>query len=98
MREYNVYVCEKCGQEFTQGFPEGYNACLEHENSHIEPEAYGIGKSGSYQPGDKYPNYLTIPMADGAEVLYEKVAIKIEAEQQESPRCNEDDLIENPNF
>lgn len=98
MKEYKVYVCEKCGQEFPQGFPEGYEKCQEHEDSHVKPEAYGISNNGSYQPEDIYPTYITIPMADGAEVLYEKSAIIKEARKKESPRGNEDDLEEKPTF
>lgn len=92
MKEYKVYVCEKCGQEFTGGFPEGYDKCLEHEKSHVEPDTYGIRNNGSYQPEDKYPSLIKIPMTDGAEVLYKKASIIKEADKEESPRGNEDDL------
>ena len=84
MREYKVYVCEKCGQEFTEGYPRGYDQCKAHEASHVVPESYVIRDSGSYQPGDTYPRYLRIPMADGAEVMYKFESIA-PTEEKESP-------------
>ena len=80
MKDYKVYVCEKCGKEF----PDDREKCEEHEGGHIRPEYYTLWDAGSYQPEDKYPTYITIPMTDGAEVLYEKAAINKEADQIES--------------
>ena len=91
MREHKTYICDLCGKEFTQGYPEGYNKCEEHERSHVKPEPYAIMNKGSYRLGDKYPSYITVPMADGAEIVYKFDTVlkpdilDAELEQKESP-------------
>jgi hypothetical protein len=85
MKEYKVYVCEKCGQEFTEGYPEGYNNCQKHEASHVVPEFYAIRDNSSYQPGDTYPRYIRIPMSDGAEIMYQFESVA-PTEEKESPQ------------
>jgi len=70
MKERTIYVCEFCGLEFTEAYPKGYNECRQHEATHVKPEPYAIENSGSYQSGDKYPDHIKIPMADGVEIMY----------------------------
>jgi hypothetical protein len=84
MRDYKVYVCEKCGEEF----PDDREKCAEHEKYHVRPEPYGIHDKGSYQSGDKYPVFIIIPMADGANVRYRVEGVLTppeEPETKESP-------------
>ena len=88
MRDYTVYVCEKCGLEF----PDDHEKCQAHEDGHIKPDPYQLWKNGSYLPDSKYPVFIRIPMADGAEAMYKFDAITKEAEQEESPLLPAEDL------
>jgi len=92
MRDYKVYVCEKCGEEF----PNDREKCNEHENGHIRTKEYTLWNNGSYQPDSKYPAFIRIPMADGAEVTYKLDAIVKEAKKEESPLLPTEDLLAEP--
>jgi len=65
MKEKTVYICEKCGMEFPQQYPEGYDLCQEHEKTHINPIGYDPVKAISFQPTDTYPSYIRVRMTDG---------------------------------
>jgi hypothetical protein len=86
MRDYRVYVCDKCGEEFSND----REKCHEHEISHIKPDNYSLWDSGSYQPDSKYPAFIKIPMADGAEVMYKYDAI-LPTEEKNSPLLQTED-------
>ena len=66
MRDYKIYVCELCGQEF----PRDFEKCLEHEKTHVKPESYAIKDKGIFCREGHYPSEITIPMEDGREVIY----------------------------
>jgi len=71
VKERKVYICEKCGLEFNEfNYPDGYDACKEHENSHVRPEPYAIMNNGTYRPDFDYPITIAIPMEDGEKIVY----------------------------
>ncbi|MDD3021835.1 MAG: hypothetical protein PHX61_12780 [Alphaproteobacteria bacterium] len=87
MKEYKVYVCEKCGEEFTEGFPEGYEKCFEHEKTHVGIAKYGIHKPEYLGPASTYPNYIEVEMTDGSIQAYEATGVIVkEATEKESPQ------------
>lgn len=86
MKEYKVYVCEKCGEEFTEGYPEGYEKCLEHEKIHIGIAKYTEHRPEYLGPASIYPNYIEIEMADGSILAYEATGVTIKkAQEKENP-------------
>jgi len=91
MKDYKVYVCEKCGKEF----PNDREGCEVHEAGHVSPEPYQIRRSGTYNQISRYPAGIKIPMEDGAEVMYKFDSIVKEPQKEESPCSNTDDLKEN---
>ena len=87
MKEYKVYVCEKCGEEFTEGYPEGYEKCLEHERTHIGIAKFAEHKPEYLGPDSTYPNYIEVEMTDGSIRVYEATgAITRESKEKESPQ------------
>lgn len=95
MKDYKVYVCEKCGDEF----PNDYQGCLEHEKTHIKPDYYYLQDAARYLCDDKYPSFIKIKMEDGAVIEYHISTMVKEAEQKESPLPQiEDNLLEKPFF
>jgi hypothetical protein len=93
MRDYRVYVCEKCGQEF----PNDHDGCEEHENGHIRPDNYALWDNGSYQPDSRYPAFIRIPMADGTEAMYQYDS-SLPAQKNSSPAIgsSQESLKEEP--
>lgn len=85
MRDYKVYVCEKCGKEF-KGDVE---ACLDHEEKdHTGPGSlWDEVKNPVYlEIASYYPDTVEIPMKDGSVVQYSYDRVIEEPEQKESPR------------
>lgn len=92
MKIQTVYTCEKCGLAYTD-----YDQAQEHEDSHILPKSWDLRNAGQYtSSSSKYPDILTIEMADGAEVQYGLLPIdKKEAPQDEQDGAN---TVETPSI
>ena len=82
MKYLQLYACDKCGQEFREE-----EECAEHENGHIEPSDYNTRKSVQYSKDGKYPDTISVEMADGATVLYSFFAVNLG--QKNSPPATE---------
>lgn len=64
-----TYMCEKCFEKFYSE-----EKAKECENSHIDAKAI-INSKYNYSLDYKYPENVTLEMADGAIVRYKKVKI-----------------------
>jgi len=69
MKYTTIYICEKCGQEFRDD-----EMCKEHEDYHIEPKDWDLKKVAQYSRDSKYPDTISIEMADGTTVMYYEFA------------------------
>ena len=86
MKQYKVYVCELCGQEFTEGYPEGYEKCQEHEKTHIGIKMFAKHKTEYLGPNSVYPDYIEVEMADGSIRAYGAAGVVIkEPAEKENP-------------